>query len=192
MQVYRRLEGFFEVVVANAQHIKAMPGHKSDVQDAEWIAKLLQHGLLSASFVPNQEQQDLRDLTRMRVSLVQERARLVNRVHKVLEEAGFKLSSVLNDIMGVSGRSILEAVCRGESNPVRLANLMQPGVHATQEQASTALTGDIREHHRFAVRENCLLSLRHRTVRSSTWNWRLNDICTLLKNRSSGVTRSPA
>src|SRR3989442_11220052 len=88
LPVYRRLEGFFELVVANAQHIKAVAGRKTDVQDAEWISDLLQHGLLSASFVPSQEQQDVRDLTRMRVSLVQERAGLVNRVQKVLEEAG--------------------------------------------------------------------------------------------------------
>ena len=90
MPVYRRLEGFFELVVANAQHIKAVPGRKTDVQDAEWIASLLQHGLFNPSFVPSQEQQDLRDLTRLRVSLVRERTRLVNRVHKVLEEAGIK------------------------------------------------------------------------------------------------------
>src|SRR6266566_2298919 len=84
MQVYRRLEGVFEVVVTNAQHIKGVPGRKTDVQDADWIADLLQHGLVTASFVPSQEQQDVRDLTRTRVSLVQERARLVNRVHKIL------------------------------------------------------------------------------------------------------------
>ncbi len=84
LQVSRRLEGFFELAVANAQHLKAVPGRKTDVQDAEWIADLLQHGLLTASFVPSQEPQDVRDLTRLRVSLVQERARLVNRVHKVL------------------------------------------------------------------------------------------------------------
>lgn len=115
MPVYRRLEGFFEVVVANAQHIKAVPGRKTDVHDAEWIADLLQHGLLPASFVPNQEQQDLRDLTRLRVRLVQERTRLVNRVHKVLEEAGLKLSTVLSDIMGVSGRAIeASALCWGK------------------------------------------------------------------------------
>jgi transposase len=157
LPVYRRLEGFFELVVANAQHIKAVPGRKTDVQDAEWIADLLQHGLLSASFVPAQEQQDLRDLTRLRVSLVQERARLVNRVHKVLEEAGIKLSTVLSDVMGVSGRAILEALCEGESDPVRLAKLMRPGVQATEEQVVAALTGDMREHHRFLLRE--LLSL---------------------------------
>ena len=114
LPVYRRLEGFFELVVANAQHIKGVPGRKTDVQDAEWIVDVLQHGLVSASFVPSQEQQDVRDLIRMRVRLVQERARLVNRVQKVLEEAGFKLSSVLSDVMGLSGRSILDALCAGE------------------------------------------------------------------------------
>ncbi len=157
LQVYRRLEGFFELVVANAQHIKAVPGRKTDVQDAEWIADLLQHGLLSASFVPSQEQQELRDLTRLRISLVQERSRLVNRVQKVLAEAGIKLSSVLSDVMGVSGRSILEALSAGESDPVRLAQRMRPNVHAHQDQVVAALTGEVREHHRFLLRE--LLSL---------------------------------
>jgi len=120
MQVYRRLEGFFELVVADAQHIKAVPGRKTDVQDAEWIASLLQHGLFRPSFVPGQEQQDLRDLTRLRVSLVRERARLVNRVHKVLEEAGIKLATVLSDILGMSGRAILQALCELHSGVFRI------------------------------------------------------------------------
>jgi len=166
LHVYRRLEGFFELVVANAQHIKTVADRKTDVQDAEWIADLLQHGLLRASFVPGQEQQELRDLTRLRVSLVQERARLVNRIHKVLEEAGIKLSSVLSDVMGVSGRAILQGLCAGESDPVRLARLMRPGVQATEEQVVAALTGDVREHHRFLLRE--LLSLIEAQSRSIT------------------------
>ncbi len=153
MPVYRRLEGFFELGVANAQHIKAVPGRKTDVQDAEWIADWLQHGLLTPSFVPSQEQQDLRDLTRLRVSLVQERARLVNRVHKVLEEAGIKLSVVLSDVMGKSGRAILDALAAGESDALRLAQRMHPSVHASQEQVVAALTGDMRDHHRFLLRE---------------------------------------
>ena len=145
--------GFFELTVANAQHIKAVAGRKTDVQDAEWIADLLQHGLLRASFVPSREQQELRDLTRMRVSLVQERARLINRVQKVLEEAGIKLSVVLSDIMGKSGRSILDALCAGESDPVCLAHRMHPNCRASQEEVVGALTGDLREHHRFLLRE---------------------------------------
>src|SRR5437016_1496525 len=108
-----------------------------------------QHGLLSASFVPSQEQQDERDLTRMRVSLVQERARLVNRVHKVLEEAGIKLSTVRSSVMGMSGRAILDALCAGESDPLRLAKLVRSNVQATEEQLVAALTAEVREHHRF-------------------------------------------
>lgn len=157
MPIYRRLEGFFELVVANAQHIKGVPGRKTDVQDAEWIADLLQHGLVTASFVPSQEQQDVRDLTRLRVNLVQERSRLVNRVHKTLEEAGIKLSTVLSDIMGLSGRAILDSLCAGESDPQRLASRVHPSIHATQEQMRAALTAEVREHHRFLLRE--LLSL---------------------------------
>lgn len=153
MPVYRRLEGFFELVVANAQHMKAVPGRKTDIQDADWIADLLQHGLLTASFVPSQEQQDLRDLTRLRVSLVQERNRLVNRIHKVLDEAGCQLSAVLSDILGFSGKRILQALCAGESDPARLARLMHPSAHATEEQVVAALTAEVREHHRFLLRE---------------------------------------
>jgi transposase len=166
LHVYRRLEGFFELVVANAHHMKAVPGRKTDVQDADWIVDLLQHGLLAASFVPSQEQQALRDLTRLRVSLVQERARLVNRVHKVLEEAGIKLSSVRSSVMGVSGRAILQGLCAGESDPVQLARRMRPGVQATEEQVVAALTGDVREHHRFLLGE--LLSLIEAQSRSIT------------------------
>ena len=153
MPVYRRLESFFELVVANALHIKTVPGRKTDVQDADWIADLLQHGLLTTSFVPSQEQQDLRDLTRLRVSLVQERARLVNRVHKVLDAAGCKLSVVLSDILGFSGKRILQALCAGENDPASLAKLMHPGVKATEEQVIAALTTDIRAHHRFLLHE---------------------------------------
>ncbi len=166
LPVYRRLEGFFELVVANAHHIKAVPGRKTDVQDAEWIADLLQHGLLTASFVPSQEQQDVRDLTRTRASLVQERARLVNRVHKVLEEAGIKLSSVLSDVMGLSGRAILDAMCAGESDPMRLARLVHPSVRATQEQIRATLTGEVREHHRFLLGELlCLIDALDRSIK---------------------------
>ena len=107
--------------------------------------------------MPSQEQQDLRDLTRTRGSLVQERARFVNRVHKVLEEAGMKLSTVLSDVMGLSGRAILQAVCEGESDPEQLVKLVHPSVRASREQMVAALTAEVRKHHRFLLRE--LLSL---------------------------------
>ena len=113
----------------------------------------LTHGLLTASFVPSQEQQDVRDLTRLRMSLVQERSRLVNRVHKVLDEVGCQLSAVLSDILGFSGKRIVQALSTGESDPARLAKLMHPGVKAAEEQVVAALTAEVREHHRFLLRE---------------------------------------
>jgi transposase len=123
------------------------------VQDAEWIADLLQHGLLTASFVPSPEQQDLRDFTRTRISLVQERARLVNRIHKLLEEANIKLASVLSNVMGVSGRAILQALADGEEDPERLAGLAHPSIQKKHELLVKAIEGQIRPHHRFLLRE---------------------------------------
>jgi transposase len=155
--VYRRLAGFFEVWLVNAQHLRAVPGRKTDVQDAEWIADLLQHGLLKPSLVPDQHQQEWRDLTRLRVNVVQERSRLVNRVHKLLEDAGFKLRPTITDIFGVSGRAILQALSQGERDPVRLAGLVHWRLSGKHDQLVEALTGDLREHQRFLLRE--LLSL---------------------------------
>jgi len=158
LPVYRRLEGFFELVVGNAKHIKGVPGRKTDVggcrMDCRLAAAWAHYSQLCASA---SEQQDVRDLTRMRVSLVQERSRLINRVQKVLEEAGIKLSSVLSDVMGLSGRAILDALCAGESDPVRLAGRVHSSVHATQEQIVSALTAEVREHHLFLLRELLIL-----------------------------------
>ncbi len=123
------------------------------MQDAEWIADLLQHGLLTASFVPSPEQQDLRDFTRTRISLVQERARLVNRIHKLLEEANIKLASVLSNVMGVTGRAILYALANGEEDPERLAGLAHRTVEHKHELLVQAVEGQIRPHHRFLLRE---------------------------------------
>lgn len=151
--VYDRLVGQFEVLVVNAQHMKAVPGRKTDVQDAEWIADLLQHGLLTASFVPPAEQQQLRDLTRLRISLVQERARFVNRVHKLLQEANIKVGNVLSDVMGVSGKAILQALAQGETDPQRLANRAHASVQRKHEQLVRALDGDMGAHEQFLLQE---------------------------------------
>ena len=117
--VFNLLEGSFEVLVVNAQHIKAVPGRKTDVKDAEWIADLLQHGLLKASFIPSGPQRELRDLTRYRVRLTQEKAREVNRVQKTLEDMNLKLGDVVSDIMGKASRMILQAIVAGETDPRR-------------------------------------------------------------------------
>ena len=151
--VYDQLFGFFEITVTNAQHMKAVPGHKTDVKDAEWIADLLQHGLLTKSFVPPPEQQELRDLTRLRITLVQERAQLSNRVHKVLEEANIKLTMVLSDIFGVSGQAILHALAVGETDPERLASLAHRSLRRKHAQLAQALDGHMGAHHQFVLQE---------------------------------------
>jgi transposase len=147
--VYNLFEGHLEVLVVNAQHIKAVPGRKTDTKDAEWIAELLQHGLLKASFIPSAPQRELRDLTRYRVRLTEERAREVNRVQKALEGMNLKLGDVVSDIMGKASRMILWSIADGESDPVRLASLAVGRVRASQEQLEAALTGTVSEHHRF-------------------------------------------
>ncbi|GHO72479.1 IS110 family transposase [Ktedonobacter sp. SOSP1-85] len=157
-------EGYFELVLVNAAHMRQVPGRKTDVQDADWLADLLQHGLLTPSFVPDQPQQDLRDLTRLRVHLVQDRAQVINRILKVLQQGGIKLSGVLSDVVGVSGRAILQALCEGERDPERLALLVHKSVAHKHVQLVEALTGDLRSHHLFLLRE--LLSLLEGMERS--------------------------
>jgi len=151
--VYNILEGQMELLVVNAQHIKAVPGRKTDVKDAEWIAELLQHGLLKASFIPPQSQRDLRDLTRYRTTLVRERARIVNRLQKVLEDANLKLAGVATDVMGVSGRAMLEALLAGQTDTGQLAELAKGRLRKKIPQLKQALTGRVREHHRFMLSE---------------------------------------
>jgi transposase len=149
--VYYLLEGHLELLLVNARHIQAVPGRKTDVKDAEWIADLLRHGLLKASFVPPRAQRDLRDLTRQRTKLVEERARVVNRVQKVLESANIKLSSVATDLQGVSARAMLEALVAGQADPATMAELARGRMREKREALVAALTGCVREHHRFLL-----------------------------------------
>jgi transposase len=151
--IYNILEGQMELLVVNAQHIKAVPGRKTDVKDAEWIAELLQHGLLRGSFIPPQSQRDLRDLTRYRTTLVRERGRIVNRLQKVLEDANLKLAGVATDVMGVSGRAMLEALLAGQTDSEQLAELAKGRLWKKIPQLKEALTGRVREHHRFMLSE---------------------------------------
>ena len=123
--VYNLLEGSFTLLLANAQHVKGLPGRKSDLRDAEWLADLLRHGLLKGSFVPDRAQRELRELTRYRTSLVQERVAEVNRIQKVLEGANVKLGNVLTDVFGLSGQLMLEALLEGKAEPQQIAELAQ-------------------------------------------------------------------
>ena len=131
--------------------MKAVPGRKTDRKDAEWIADLLQHGLLKASFIPSAPQRELRDLTRYRVSLVEERAREVNRLQKTLEDTNLKLGDVVSDVMGKASSMILHAIAEGETDPVRLASFAVGRVRASKEELEAALTGKVTAHHRFML-----------------------------------------
>ena len=150
--IYNILECYnVEILVVNAQHIKAVPGRKTDVKDAEWIADLLRHGLMRGSFIQNREQRELKELVGYRKSLVDERAREVNRIQKVLEGAGIKLASVASDITGVSGRSILNAIVSGVDDPKLLASLTMDRLKSTREQQERALLGTVGRHQRMLI-----------------------------------------
>jgi transposase len=146
--VWHLLEGHFELVLANAQHIRNVPGRKTDVNDATWIADLLAHGLIRSSFVPPAPIQELRDLTRTRKQLVREISQHSQRIQKVLEDANLKLGSVLSDVLGKSGRAILTALIAGETDPKRLADLAQGHARKKRDELIEALHGRIRDHHR--------------------------------------------
>jgi transposase len=152
--VYNLLEAAdLEPIVVNAQHIKAVPGRKTDVRDAEWIAELLRHGLLRASFIPDRPQRELRELVRYRRSLVQERTREANRLQKVLEGANLKLGLVASDVLGRSGRDMLTAISQGTDDPVALANLARGRLRQKSEQLQQALQGLVGAHQRFVLHE---------------------------------------
>jgi transposase len=152
--IYNLLADTFALLVVNAQHIKAVPGRKTDVRDAEWIADLLQHGLLRGSFIPPATQRELRDLTRYRTTLVAERARTINRLQKALEDTNLKLASVVTNILGKSARAMLDALVAGETDPLVLANLAQGRLRAKREALQMALVGTLKPHHRFLIAEH--------------------------------------
>jgi transposase len=145
------LEGAFEIVVANAQQVKKVPGRKTDVKDAEWIADLLCHGLLRSSFVPPKPIRELRDLTRYRRKLVESQAAERNRLLKLLESANIKLSSVATDVFGVSGRLMLKALVEGKASLAEMAELAKGKLRSKIPQLELALEGKLEEHHRFLL-----------------------------------------
>ncbi len=151
--VFNILENNFEVMVVNAQHVSKVPGRKTDQSDAEWLAELLQYGLLKPSFIPPLGQRELRELTRYRTSFVRERVNLVNRVQKVLESANIKLASVASDVMGVSGRAMLEALMVGQASPEAMADLAKGRLREKRAALTKALDGRVKPHHRFVLTE---------------------------------------
>lgn len=150
--VFNLLESEFSIILVNAKHIKHVPGRKTDVKDAQWIAQLLQHGLLKASFIPPAPQRALRDLVRYRTKLIQERSQEINRVQKVLEDANLKLASVVSDIMGVSAQEMLACLIAGHDEPHQLAQLARGRMRSKIDELERALTGHMADFHRLLLK----------------------------------------
>jgi len=151
--IYNLLEGRFTVLLVNAKHVKHVPGRKTDVKDCQWLAQLLQAGLLKGSFIPDRPQRELRELTRHRTQLVAEKTRASNRIQKILEDANIKLASVASDILGASGRDMLRALIRGETDSTKIADLARRQLRSKIPQLRPALEGKVTEHHRFVLGE---------------------------------------
>jgi transposase len=149
--VWNVLEAQFQLILVNAQHLKKVPGRKTDVTDAEWIAQCLQCGLLRGSFVPPEQVRQWRDLTRQRMKLMESHTAVVNRIHKVLEQANIKLSSVASDVMGASGRAMLRAMIEGRSDPTELAELQRGRRREKRAALAESLAGRLNDHHRWLL-----------------------------------------
>lgn len=174
--VFNILENNFEVILVNAQHVKKVPGRKTDQTDAEWLAELMQYGLLKASFIPPVGQRELRELTRFRATFVRERATLINRVQKVLESANIKLASVASDVLGVSGRAMLEALIEGQASPEQMAELAKGRLREKREDLVKALAGRVKPHHRFVLTELlCQIDSLEETI--ARFDQEIDDYC---------------
>jgi transposase len=213
--IYNILEGHFELLLVNPRHVKNVPGRKTDVNDARWLAQLLQHGLLKPSFVPPEQQRILQDLTRIRTSLVEEQNRLVNRIQKTLEDANIKLACVASDVVGISGRQILAALLGGERDPAGLAQLARGRMRSKIADLEVALQGHLKPHHALmrpqkawcAPSESCRV-ISNRIMRSfspnccarsiawtpalSAWRQPLKNAWLLFGKRSCCLTAFPA
>jgi len=166
--------GPWELLLVNPRDLKQVPGRKSDVSDSQWIAQLLAHGLLKASYVPDRAQRELRDLTRQRAQLAGDHTRCVNRLHKVLQDANIKLSSVATDVMGDSGRAMLEALIRGERDPHKLAELARGKLRVKIADLRRALRGHITPHHQFML-EQLLENVAHLEQQLGAFNERIAE-----------------
>ena len=181
--VWNLLEDRFALMLVNAHHIKQVPGRKTDVKDCQWIAELLEHGLLKASFVPDRPQRELRDLTRQRTQLLGDRARVVNRIQKTLEDANIRLASVATDIMGKSGRAILDALVEGKLSPEQMAELVHKKMEAKKPLLREALQGRVTPHHRFMLRE-LLGQIDHLDQMIETFDHRIEEVMSPLERES--------
>lgn len=188
--VWHVLDGHAELVLANAAHIKNVPGRKSDVNDAIWIADLLAHGLIRASFVPPVPIQEVRDLTRTRRQLTREIVQHTQRIQRVMEDANLKLSSVISNVLGTSGRRILRALIEGETDPQKLATLGSERLKASREVLAEALHGRVSEHHRFLLRQHLrMVEELEKTI--DEFNGRIEAALTCFRDDIERLTQIP-
>jgi transposase len=188
--IYNILEGRFKILLVNARHIKHVPGRKTDVKDSQWIADLLQSGLLTGSYIPDRAQRELRDLTRHRTKLVDQRASVVNRVHKVLEDANIKLGAVATDIMGKSGKDMIRAIINGEKDSAEMADLARRQLRGKIPQLQLALEGHVTDHHRFMLSE-LMEQLDHLDEKIDRFSQRIEDISRPFAEAIQEVARLP-
>ena len=179
--VWNLLEDRFQLLLVNAQHIKRVPGRKTDVKDSQWIAELLEHGLLQPSFVPPLPQRELRDLTRQRTQLTRDRARVINRVQKVLESANIKIAGLISDLAGVSGRKVLQALAEGRSSPEQMAELVDRRMEAKKPALRQALVGRMTGHHRFLLTQ-LLEQIKHLDGQIASFDLRIEAVMSPLEH----------
>jgi transposase len=182
--VWNLLEGRLALMLVNAHHVKQVPGRKTDVKDCQWIAQLLQHGLLKPSFVPGRPQRELRDLTRQRAQLVADKARVSNRIQKVLEDANVKLGSVASDVLGASGRDMLRALIEGNADPAAMAELARFRMRKKIPQLREALAGKVTDHHRFMLRQ-LLEQVEHLDRQIASFDRRVEEVMSPLENEAA-------
>lgn len=173
--IWNLMEGRLTLLLVNAQHIKQVPGRKTDVKDCQWIAQLLQHGLLRSSFVPDRPQRQLRDLTRQRAQLVADKTRVANRIAKTLEDANIKLASVATDVLGASGRDMIRGLIQGQEDPQALAELARYRLRKKIPALREALTGRVDDHHRFLLKM-LLENLDHLEAQIAAFDLRIDQV----------------
>jgi len=188
--IYNILEGKFNILLVNARHVKNVPGRKTDVKDCQWLAHLLQSGLLKGSFIPDRVQREFRDLTRHRAKLVDQRASVVNRVHKVLEDANIKLGSVATDIMGKSAKDMIRALIEGEKDSAEMAELARRQLRGKIPQLCLALEGHVTDHHRFMLGE-LMDQLDHLDGQIDRFNERIEEVSRPFAGAIEEVMRLP-
>jgi transposase len=181
--LWNLLEGRLELMLVNPLHIKQVPGRKTDVKDSQWIAQLLSCGLLSASFVPERPQRELRDLTRTRASLLADKARVSNRLQKQLEDANIKLGSVASDVLGASGRDMIRALIEGQMSPEAMAQLARFRMRSKIPQLVEALRGGVNEHHRFMLKMQ-LEQIEHLEQQVAKLDRRIEEVMSPLERQA--------